>query len=116
MRLSELAHLTVDDVELPWRIIKDPDNIGSAQVWRKGDKIERIPLNYKACQAIATYLKVRPNIDEAILFISEFGRPMSGRTIEHIVTKYLKEAAPPAPRSTRCGILWPRITWSMAQI
>ena len=52
----------------------------------------RGPSNYKACQAIASYLKVRPKIDEAGLFISKFGLPMSARAIEYMVAKYLKEA------------------------
>lgn len=92
MRLSELARLTVADIELPKRITKDPDNTGSAEVQRKGGRIERVPLNFKACQAIASYLKVRPKVDEAGLFISKFSRPMSARAIEYMVTKYLKEA------------------------
>ena len=92
MRLSELARLTLADIELPKRITRDLDNTGSVRVRRKGGKIESIPLNYKACQAIASYLKVRPKIDEDGLFVSKFGLPMSGRAIEYMVSKYLKEA------------------------
>ncbi len=62
------------------------------RVRRKGGRVESIPLNYKACQALASYLKVRPKIDEAGLFISKFGTSMSPRAIEQMVTKYLKEA------------------------
>ncbi len=92
MRLSELARLTVADVELPRRITRDLDNTGSVQVRRKGGRIERIPLNYKACQALAAYLKIRPSIDHTGLFVSKFGKPMSGRAVEYMVGKYLKEA------------------------
>ncbi len=92
MRLSELALLKVGDVELPKRITKEFDNTGSVHVKRKGGKVETIPLNYKACQALASYLKVRPAVDHAGLFVSKFRRAMSGRAIEYMVTKYLKEA------------------------
>jgi len=92
MRLSELARLTLSDIELPKRITRDPDNMGSAQVRRKGGKIQMIYLNYKACQALASYLKVRPHVDHNALFVTKFRTPMSGRAIQNAVTKYLKEA------------------------
>ena len=46
MRLSELAHLTLTDIELPKRITRDIEAMGSVRVQRKGGKVERIPLNY----------------------------------------------------------------------
>ncbi len=52
MRLSELANLTLADIELPKRITRDIESMGSVRVHRKGGKVERIPLNYKACQAL----------------------------------------------------------------
>ena len=63
MRLSELAQLTLSDIELPKRITRDIESMGSVRVLRKGGKVERIPLNYKACHALATYLKVRPKVE-----------------------------------------------------
>jgi len=90
--VSRFTHLTVADVELPKRIAKDSESTGTAKVRRKGGRIERVLLNYKACQAIASYLKVQPKVDEAGLFISKFIMPMSARAIEYMVTKYLKEA------------------------
>ncbi len=51
MRLSELAGLTLADVEIPKRITRNPDNTGSVRVLRKGGKTQLLPLNYKACQA-----------------------------------------------------------------
>ncbi len=92
MRLAELAHLTLSDVELPKRITRDPDNMGTVRVTRKGGKRESIPLNYKACQALAAYLKHRPNVDHDGLFVTKFKTPMSARAIEYMVTKYLEEA------------------------
>ncbi len=91
MRLSELAPLTLADVVLPKRITRDIESMGSVRVQRKGGKIERIPLNYKACQAIAAYLKVRPKVEHNGLFITKFKTRMTPRSIEYMVTKYLAE-------------------------
>jgi site-specific recombinase XerD len=52
MRLSELARLMLGDLELPPKINRDPDNMGTVRVTRKGDKVDTFPLNYKACQAL----------------------------------------------------------------
>jgi site-specific recombinase XerD len=92
MRLSELAHLTTSDIYIPKRISPDPDNTGSAQVRRKGGKVATIPLNYKACQALAAYLKVRPVVEHDTLFISKFNTPMSPRAIQDRVAVYLRQA------------------------
>ncbi|MDP9316919.1 MAG: tyrosine-type recombinase/integrase [Chloroflexota bacterium] len=91
MRLSELARLTLSDVELPKRITHDIESMGSVRVQRKGGKIERIPLNYKACQVLAAYLKVRPKVGHDGLFITKFKTRMTPRSIEYMVTKYLAE-------------------------
>ena len=53
MRRAELARLTVSDVELPRRIAREPENMGTVRVHRKGGKRESIPINYKVCQALA---------------------------------------------------------------
>jgi integrase/recombinase XerC len=92
MRLSELARLQLSDLEIPKRITPEPDNMGFVWVRRKGGKTEYIPLNHKACKAIAAYLAVRPDVDHTALFVSQFKKPMSTRAIQHRLTKYLKEA------------------------
>jgi site-specific recombinase XerD len=92
MRLSELSRLTLSSIELPKRITKDLDNMGSVHVLRKGGKTQMIYLNYKACQALASYLKVRPKVDHEALFVTKFKTPMSGRSVQNVVTKYMKEA------------------------
>jgi site-specific recombinase XerD len=92
MRLSELAKLTLSDVEIPKRITRDPDNTGSVRVTRKGRKTQVIPLNYKACQALDAYLKIRPEVDHEALFVTKFKDPMSPRAIQYRVQKYFKEA------------------------
>ncbi len=91
MRLSELAHLTLTDVEVPKRITRDIESMGSVRVQRKGGKVERIPLNYKACQALAAYLKVRPHVEHNGLFVTKFKTRMTARSIEYMVSKYLTE-------------------------
>jgi integrase/recombinase XerC len=93
MRLSELARLQLHDIDIPKRITPEPDNMGSVRVRRKGGKVELIPLNHKACKAIASYLAVRPAIaGETPLFVSQFKRPLSTRAIQDRITKYLTEA------------------------
>ncbi|HSH82042.1 MAG TPA: tyrosine-type recombinase/integrase [Herpetosiphonaceae bacterium] len=91
MRLSELAHLRLTDVELPKRITRDLESMGSVRVQRKGGKVDRTPLNYKACQALAAYLKVRPQVEHNGLFVTKFKTRMTARSIEYMVSKYLTE-------------------------
>jgi site-specific recombinase XerD len=91
MRLSELAGLTLPDLELPKRITRDIESMGSVRVHRKGGTIECIPLNYKACQALASYLKVRPKVEHDGLFVTKFKSRMTARPIEYMVSKYLSE-------------------------
>ena len=90
-RLSELAGLNLPDIELPKRITRDIESMGSVCVQRKGGKVERIPLNYKACQARAAYLKVRPKVEHGGLFVTKFKTRMTARSIEYMVSKYLAE-------------------------
>jgi site-specific recombinase XerD len=85
-----LAQLTIHDIEIPKRINRDPDNTGTVRVKRKGGKIDTIPLNYKACQALAAWLKVRPKVDHTTLFVTKFKAPMSRRAIQYTVSKYLQ--------------------------
>ncbi len=92
IRLSELVHLTIHDVELPRQITRDADNVGILRVNRKGGNTDTVPLNYKACQALKTWLKVRPNVDHDALFVTKFTQPMGRRAVYRAVKKYLAEA------------------------
>lgn len=92
IRLSELARLSLDDIDLPRRVSKDPMNTGTLLVHGKGRKERTITLNYKACKALKAWLKMRPEVDSNSLFVSKFREPMSARAYEYIVKKYLKEA------------------------
>jgi integrase len=98
LRLSEVARLTLNDIELPAKIVrpdparKDPGTWGRVLVHGKGRKQRTVTLNWKACKAIRAYQAVRPNVDDSHLFITKFGRGIGPRSIENLVMKYLDEA------------------------
>src|SRR5437588_6965674 len=94
IRLSEIAGLTLTDIEIPQKISKDAENVGSVLVRRgKGRKDRVIALNYKACRALRSYLHVRPrDIMTQGLFISKFKRSVIPRGIEWLVNKHFDEA------------------------
>ena len=92
LRLSEVARLTLDDVELPRRIGKDAETMGRLHTVGKGRKERWIPLNYKACRALRTWLNTRPNEQDRALFVTKFRRPMGPRAIQHLVRKHMGEA------------------------
>jgi len=92
MRLSELAGLKVGDIELPPRITQEPNNVGFVTVSRKGGNRDTIPLNYKVCRVLKTWLRARPAVEHDALFVTKFRTPMKPRAIQAMVAKYLKEA------------------------
>lgn len=92
IRLSEVTRLTIDDIELPRRINRDPDNTGSIHIKGKGRKERTLPLNYKACRALKAWLAVRPDIADPGLFVTRFREPMASRAVQRVVGKYLAEA------------------------
>lgn len=97
LRLEELATLTVPALELPRGIIKSFDKAGLVWVMRK-DKIEHIPLNWKATQALKVWLRERERIVSSkglatqAVFLNKFGGPITGRSIQRMVKKYLEQA------------------------
>lgn len=92
IRLTEVVRLTVNGVELPLRINRDPENTGNLFIQGKGRKARTVQLNYKACRAIKSWLSIRPDIPDPGLFVTKFREPMGERAIQRIVGKYLKEA------------------------
>jgi integrase/recombinase XerD len=90
IRLSEIQRLTLPDCHLPKRITKDA--LGTLRITGKGRKTRTILLNAKACEALATWLKVRPVVESEALFLSNRKQPMSGRGFQYLVEKYLKKA------------------------
>lgn len=93
IRLSELASLTVNDIRLPVKITKDENSVGDLIIKAgKGGKGRVLPLNYKVCPALKTWLKVRPNDGSLALFTSKFHKPITPGGYQWLVKKYLKEA------------------------
>lgn len=93
IRLSELTRLTVNDIDLPARIKRDPSTVGILHVRAgKGRRDRDLALNYKACRALRAYLKVRPEVEYPDVFINKFKEPLSARGVQKVVQKYLDEA------------------------
>jgi site-specific recombinase XerD len=98
LRLEELAGLNVYALQLPKRISKSLDDVGMVKVYRKGSNIEYLPLNWKVCQALNVWLKERERLVKRkgltaeTLFLNKYGEPLSGRSIQRMVEKYLKQA------------------------
>ncbi|PIU51059.1 hypothetical protein COS91_06665 [Candidatus Desantisbacteria bacterium CG07_land_8_20_14_0_80_39_15] len=87
LRLSELAHIEIGDIETGERkgMLRIPSG--------KGGKPREVPLNKTARVALSEYLKVRlalPLIK--VLFLSQKRKALSGRTIHDIVKKYMEKA------------------------
>jgi len=94
MRLSEIAGLTWDDVELPGKVTPEPENMGHARIIRKGGKVVLIPLNFKACRALKNWKASMHRRDKGCgaVFVSKYGSPLSKRAIQDIVAKHLAAA------------------------
>lgn len=92
MRLSELARLTLNHIDLPAKVSRDAGAIGSVQILGKGRKSRTVTLNWKACRALKAYLLIRPVVDDNHIFITKFKSGISPRAIEYLLEKYLKEA------------------------
>lgn len=92
MRLSELARLTLSDIELPATITPEPDNVGFARVRRKAGRMEQIPLNYKASRSLRSWMAHRPVCEYDSLFVTKYQTPISRRAIQAAVARYLTDA------------------------
>jgi site-specific recombinase XerD len=83
IRVSELAHLTINDVDF----LKP-----SLTVTGKGKVAREIALEKKGLQALKSYLAVRPESYSERLFLNYKGEPISERGIRKLVVKYTKAA------------------------
>jgi integrase/recombinase XerC len=88
VRLSELAALDVDDVDLQAR---------EAKVWGKGSKERIVLLGGPAVQALHHYMTAsRPELTDApttALFLNRYGGRLSRRSVQKIVKKSARQAA-----------------------
>lgn len=81
LRLSELVQINITDIKLDEKTLK---------VHGKGNKERIIYLNEACCEAIAEYLKVRPNLGKDnihynALFISSRNKRISTRSVQTII-------------------------------
>src|SRR5215216_1872486 len=79
VRVSELACLTVDDVDL---------ERGLVRVTGKGLADRDIPLNKKAVAALRLWRAARPPSEHRVLFTNRFGAPLGVRGIQKLVVRY----------------------------
>lgn len=81
IRIGELVHLTMDDVEIKER--KGMLRVRSG----KGEVFRTVPLNSDARRALRGYLEIRPETSTRELFLSQMGRGMSLGTAWRVVKK-----------------------------
>jgi site-specific recombinase XerD len=87
IKLSELTHLTLDDIELG-------DNQKSFMRLKgnRGKKERVIPLNDKATAALKDFLDERKMERNNILFLNRFGEALGNRGVQKMLKKHLKNA------------------------
>src|SRR5215216_5368252 len=83
VRVSELATLSVDDVDL---------ERGLVRVTGKGLADRDIPLNKKAIAALRLWRAARPPSEHRVLFTNRFGQPLGVRGIQKLVARYRQGA------------------------
>jgi integrase/recombinase XerC len=87
IRLSELANLRVDDLDLEHRILTVRQG--------KGKKDRQIPLVDDAVKALRNYLRYRNTqliLDDDIMFLAKNGTSLNVSTVKYTVAKYVKRA------------------------
>lgn len=89
LRLSELVGINLTDLKID-------NSEQSLRVTGKGNKQRILYLNSAVCEAINTYLKVRPALDKSnkdynALFLSSREKRISQRSVQDIIKSELKE-------------------------
>ena len=87
IRLSELANVHVDEVDLEHRMLIVRQG--------KGKKDRQIPLVDDAIKALRNYARYRNTqliVDDEILFLAKNGTSMNVSTVKYLVAKYVKKA------------------------
>jgi integrase/recombinase XerC len=87
IRLSELANLRVDEVDVEHRILTVRQG--------KGKKDRQIPLVDDAVKALRNYMRYRNTqliLDDEILFLAKNGTSLNVSTVKYTVAKYVKKA------------------------
>ena len=99
IRVGELAGLQIGDAKVR-------DRSGELRIHGKGQKEREVPLNASARRAVRLYLEARGKTSsEEPLFLSERGRSLSVRSIEHLLRRLARKAkitrAPVTPHVLR---------------
>jgi len=84
MRISELANLKLEDVDMDRNII----HIRA----QKSRGARKIPLNTAAKNAILEYLEIRPRARERVVFLTKTCRPFLVRNIRTAIDRYFRLA------------------------
>jgi site-specific recombinase XerD len=87
IRLNELVHLRVDDMDLEHRLLTVRQG--------KGKKDRQIPLVDKAVKALRNYTRYRNTeriVDDNIFFLAKNGTSLNVATVKYLVAKYVKKA------------------------
>jgi site-specific recombinase XerD len=87
IRLSELANLRIDEVDMEHRILTVRQG--------KGKKDRQIPLVDDVVKALRNYLRYRNTqliVDDEILFLAKNGTSLNVSTVKYTVAKYVKKA------------------------
>lgn len=82
IRLSELEQLQLTDIDFKSRLVR---------VMGKRRKQRLIPIGRPALQALRAYLNDRPPVQPGVLFQNKQGGALSGRSIERLFNKYIKQ-------------------------
>jgi site-specific recombinase XerD len=84
MRISELAALQTDDVDLDRGVV-------TIQAQNSRDE-RKVPLNKPAKKALMDYLKIRPRAREKTVFLTKTSRPFLVRNIRTAIDRYFRLA------------------------
>ncbi len=84
MRISELAALTIDDLDFERNVI----NIKA----QNSSPARKVPLNMAAKKTLLDYLEVRPKSKEKTLFLTKTCRPFLVRNIRTSIDRYFRLA------------------------
>ncbi len=86
LRVGEVVHLRLEDVELNgrsgWVVVRGG----------KGNKTRQVPLNSDARQALKAWLSERPQSAGAEVFLSHTGHSLSERDVQRMVAEYARVA------------------------
>lgn len=85
LRLSEVANLKINDVEIGERK-------GKIKVLGKGRKYREVPLNSETRKIIAQYLEKRKHIDCDFLLTTSTGKPLQANSIYRLIKRYAERA------------------------